>query len=171
LADPRLQLLPGEKPLVDIRPHWSFLTGPLAASVVAIAVGVTLDFAIPHTSIGVHWVEGLVVAVPCLWLAVRVVRWRTTSLILTSHRLVERWGVLSRRQAETPLAHLASVTVVQTLVRRIVGTGRLELEFRGDDEIRWIDDVRKPVIVQRVIHRRLQPYPEPGEAFGSASSG
>jgi uncharacterized membrane protein YdbT with pleckstrin-like domain len=166
LADQRFQLRPGEKMLVDIRPHWSFLTGPLVASVVAIVVGVTLDFAFPHTSVGLHWAEGLVVAVPCLWLAVRVVRWRTTSLILTSLRLVERWGVLSRRQAETALAHIASVTVVQTFGRRIVGTGRLELEIQGDDEIRWIDDVRKPVIVQRVIHRRLQPHPEPGTAFG-----
>jgi uncharacterized membrane protein YdbT with pleckstrin-like domain len=166
LPDQRFQLLPGEKVLVDIRPHWSFLGGPLMASVVAIAAGVTLDFAIPHTSVALHWVEGLVVAVPCLWLTVRVVRWRTTSLIMTSHRLVERWGVLSRRQAETALAHIASVTVVQTFGRRLVGTGRLELEIRGEDQIRWIDDVRKPVIVQRVIHRRLQPYPEPGAAFG-----
>jgi uncharacterized membrane protein YdbT with pleckstrin-like domain len=165
LADHRLQLLPGEKVLVEIRPHWSFLTGPLAVSVVAIVVGVTLDFAIPHTSVPLHWVEGLVVAVPCLWLAGRVVRWRTTSLILTSLRLVERWGVLSRRQAETALAHIVSVTVVQTLGRRVVGTGRLELEIRGEDGVRWIDDVRKPVIVQRVIHRRLDPTPEPGGSF------
>ncbi len=166
MADQRFQLRPGEKMLVDVRPHWSFLTGPLVASVIAIAAGVTLDFAFPHTSVALHWAEGLAVAVPCLWLAARVVRWRTTSLILTSLRLVERWGVVSRRQAETALAHIASVTVVQTFGRRIVGTGRLELEIRGDDEIRWIDDVRKPVIVQRVIHRRLLPYAEPGTPFG-----
>jgi uncharacterized membrane protein YdbT with pleckstrin-like domain len=166
LAVHRLQLLPGEKVLVDIRPHWSFLAGPLAASTIAIAIGVTLDLAIPHTSVGLHWVEGLVVAVPCAWLALRVVRWRTTSLILTSSRLIEAWGVLSRRQADTALARIATVTVVQTLVRRMVGTGRLELEIRGDEEIHGIDDVRKPVIVQRVIHRRLQPYPEPGAAYG-----
>ncbi len=166
MPDQRFQLLPGEKMLVDLRPHWSFLTGPLIASVVAIAAGVTLDFAIPHTSVAIHWVEGLVVAVPCLWLTVRVVRWRTTSLILTSHRLVERWGVLTRRQAETALAHITAVTLVQTFGGRIVGTGRLELEIRGDDQIRWIDHVRKPAIVQRVIHRRLRPYPEPGAAFG-----
>ena len=94
-----------------------------------------------------------------------MVRWRTTSLILTSLRLVEQWGVLSRRQAETALAHIVSVTVVQTLGRRVVGTGRLELEIRGEDGVRWIDDVRKPVIVQRVIHRRLDPTPEPGGSF------
>ncbi len=166
MAGRRLQLLPGERVLVELRPHWSFLTGPLAVSVAAIAAGVLLDVGIPHTSVGLHWVEGVAVAVPCLWLALRLVRWRTTRLVLTSHRLIERWGVLTRRQAETALSHIAAVTVVQSLARRIVGTGRLELEIRGDDEIRWIDDVRKPAVVQRVIHRRLQPYPGPGTEVG-----
>ncbi len=160
MAVHRLQLLPGETVLVDIRPHWSFLSGPLIISVLAIALGVALDVAFPHTSVTLHWVEGLVVAVPCVWLAVRVVRWRMTSLVLTSGRLIEQWGVVSRRQAETPLAAIISTTVVQSLPRRVVGTGRLELEL--GEEMRWIDDVRKPVILQRVIHRRLRPYPDPG---------
>jgi len=55
------------------------------------------------------------VAVPCLWLAVRVIRWRTTSLTLTSARLIERWGPVSRRQADTPLNRITSVAVVQSL--------------------------------------------------------
>jgi uncharacterized membrane protein YdbT with pleckstrin-like domain len=152
---------------VELRPHWSFLTGPLVISIATIAVGVTLDIAVPHTSVALHWVEGVVVAVPCLWLAARVARWRTTNLVLTNQRLVEWRGVLSPRQGETMLSDLASVAVVQSLARRIVGTGRLELELRENSEIRWIDDVRKPVIVQRVIHRRLEPYAEPPFAQGS----
>jgi uncharacterized membrane protein YdbT with pleckstrin-like domain len=157
----QLGLMPGEKVLVDIRPHWSYLSGPLAAALVAIGVGVTLDVAIPHTSVALHWVEGLVVAVPCLWLAIRTLGWLTTKLILTSFRLIEQWGVFSRRSDATPLADIASVTVVQSLMRRIVGTGRLELELFGEDGVRGIDDVRKPVILQRVITRRLRPYPSP----------
>jgi uncharacterized membrane protein YdbT with pleckstrin-like domain len=166
LAVSRLQLLPGENLLVEVRPHWSFLTGPLAVSAVAIAIGVALDVGIPHTSVALHWVEGLVVAVPCLWLAARVVRWRNTRVVLTSMRIMERWGVLSRREAETMLAHVASVTVVQTMVGRIIGSGRIELEVRGDDQLRWLADVRKPAVVRRVIHRRLQPYADPGPTFG-----
>jgi uncharacterized membrane protein YdbT with pleckstrin-like domain len=166
LAASRLQLLPGENLLVEVRPHWSFLTGPLAVSAVAIAIGVALDAGIPHTSVALHWVEGLVVAVPCLWLAVRVVRWRNTRVVLTSMRIIERWGVLSRQQAETMLAQVASVTVVQTMVGRIIGSGRIELEVRSDGELRWLADVRKPTVVRRVIHRRLQPYPDPGPTLG-----
>ncbi len=166
MAASRLQLLPGENLLVEVRPHWSFLTGPLAVSAVVIAIGVALDVGIPHTSVALHWVEGLVVAVPCVWLAARVVRWRNTRVVLTSMRIIERWGVLSRQQAETMLAQVASVTVVQTMVGRIIGSGRIELEVRGDGELRWLADVRKPAVVRRVIHRRLQPYPDPGPTFG-----
>jgi uncharacterized membrane protein YdbT with pleckstrin-like domain len=162
LAVHRTQLLPHEKLLVDIRPHWSFLSGPLIVALFAIAVGVALDVAIPHTSVAVHWVEGLVVAVPCVWLAFRVVRWRMTRLVLTSERIVEEWGVVSRRQSETALSSIAVVTAFQSLPRRLIGTGRLELEVWDDDEIRSIEDVRKPVILRRVINRRLRPHPDLG---------
>jgi uncharacterized membrane protein YdbT with pleckstrin-like domain len=166
LAVHRLQLLADEKVLVDIRPHWSYLSGPLAVAAVTIGIGVTLDIAYPHTSVALHWVEGLVVAVPCLWLAVRTARWWTTSLILTSIRLVELQGVASTRHSETPLDSVVSVTAVQSLGRRILGTGRLDLEIRGERRLRSIDDVRKPVILQRVITRRLRPYTESQDDLG-----
>jgi Bacterial PH domain len=159
LAVDRLQLRPGEQVLVHIRPHWSYLSGPLAVAAVTIGLGVALDVGFPHATVVLHRIEGLVVAVPCLWLAVRTARWWTTSLILTSDRLVEQWGVSSPRQAETLLADMASVTAVQSLLRRMVGTGRLELELLGDDRVRRIDDVRKPAILQRIITRRLRPVP------------
>jgi uncharacterized membrane protein YdbT with pleckstrin-like domain len=161
LAVPRLSLLPHEEVLVDIRPHWISLWWPLVTALATIAAGVTLDVTLPHTSVTVHWIEGLVVAVPCAWLAARTVRWWMTHLFLTSFRLVEQWGVVSRHSAATPLADIASVAVVQTLVGRILGSGRLELELSGEAEILWIDDVRKPVILQRVITRRLRPRPDP----------
>ena len=166
MAVHRLQLLADEKVLVDIRPHWSYLSGPLVVAAVTIGIGVTLDIAYPHTSVALHWVEGLVVAVPCLWLAVRTARWWTTSLILTSIRLVELQGVASTRHSETPLDSVVSVTAVQSLGRRILGTGRLDLEIRGERRLRSIDDVRKPVILQRVITRRLRPYTENQDDLG-----
>ena len=157
LAVRGIHLLPGEKVLVDIRPHWSFLSGPFTVSLLAIAIGVALDVAIPHTSVALHWVEGLVVAVPCVWLAIRVVRWRMTRLVLTSERIIEQWGVVSRRQSESALVgHRGSdrppIAAPPYRRHRPVGGGDV-----GGAEIRWIEDVRKPVILQRVINRRLLP--------------
>jgi uncharacterized membrane protein YdbT with pleckstrin-like domain len=164
LAVHRLQLLPGEEVLVDIRPHWSFLSGPLTISVIVIAIGVALDFGIPHTSVESHWIEGSVVAIPCLWLAARVVRWRMTSLVVTSVRIIEQWGVMSHHESETMLSHIVSVTAAQSLLRRVIGTGRIEFEILGDDQIRWIDDVPKPMVLRRVINRRLPPFPSDPDA-------
>ncbi len=160
MADRRLTLLPDEKVLVDIRPHWLFLAGPLATALILISVGVVLDVTIPHTSVALHWVEGLVVAVPCVWLAVRAVRWRTTRLLMTNARVVEQWGVVMRRDLSTGLADIDQVVVVRSLLRRMVGAGRIELVLVGG-RIRLIEDVRKPVIFQRVITRRLRPGTPP----------
>ena len=93
----------------------------------AIAIGVVLDVAIPHTSVALHWVEGLVVAVPCVWLAIRVVRWRTTRLLLTYARIIEQWGVLVEARAVDRTGRHRHVAVVRSLLRRVVGTGRIEL--------------------------------------------
>jgi hypothetical protein len=157
LAVRRLSLHPTEEVLVDIAPHWSFLAGPLVAAVAAIAVGITLDVGIPHTSVDLHWAEGVVVAVPCLWLAARVVRWRRTRLVLTSARIVVCWGAVSRPRFEVGLSEIARADVVQSLFRRLVDTGRVELVLWEDGEVHEIDDVRKPLVLQRVITRRLRP--------------
>ena len=142
LAVHRLQLLPDERILVDIRPHWLFLSGPWRRRVVTSAWVWPSTSAYPHTTVAVHWIEGLVVAVPCLWLAARAARWRTTSLVLTSVRLVEQWGTLHRRYSELPLSDVASVVVVQSLPRRMVGSGRLGLVIRSEGEVRL--DRRRP---------------------------
>jgi membrane protein YdbS with pleckstrin-like domain len=166
LAGGRLELDPGEQLLVDVRPHWSFISGPLAVAVAVVGAGVTLDVEFPHTSVALHWVEGLVAAVPCLWLAVRVVRWRTTSVLLTSLRLVEQWGIARRQEWHVPLERVASVSVVQSLGRRMVGTGRLQLTLWEDDRAHWIEDVRKPAVLRRVIARRLPPGPPDSPSAG-----
>ncbi len=162
MAGLRLELEPGEQVLVDLRPHWTFLSAPLAVALAVVAAGVALDVGFPHTSVALHWVEGVVVAVPCLWLAARVVRWRSTHLLLTSNRLVESWGAARGNVWDVPLQRIASVTVVQSLPRRLVGTGRLQLTLWDDPRAHWIDDVRKPAVLRRVIARRLGPGPLEG---------
>jgi Bacterial PH domain len=166
LAGRRPELDPGERLLVDLHPHWTFLTGPLVVASSVAAIGVTLDVEFPHTSVALHWLEGLVVAFPCAWLVVRAVRWRTTSLVMTTQRLVESWGIAHRQEWDVPLERIASVAVVQTLPRRLLGTGRLQLTLWGDNRAHWIDDVRKPVVLRRVIIRRMGTGPPPERAMG-----
>jgi uncharacterized membrane protein YdbT with pleckstrin-like domain len=155
----RPPLLHAEEILVDIRPHWVFLTGPLLAALGAIAVGVALDVAVPHTSVALHWVEGAVVAVPCAWLAVRVVRWRRSWLLLTSYRIVDQWGAARGNQIDIPLESIERVVVDQGPVRRVLGTGSIDVVVWGEGVLHRIEDARKPAVLCRVITRRLGPPP------------
>jgi len=159
LSTRRPPLVPAEEILVDIRPHWVYLTGPLLASLVVIAAGITLDVAIPHTSVTLHWVEGAFVAVPCAWLAVRFVRWRRSWLLLTSYRIVDQWGAARGSQIDIPLDSVERVVVDQGLLRRLLGTGSIDVLVWGEGVLHRIEDARKPAVLARIITRRLGPPP------------
>jgi uncharacterized membrane protein YdbT with pleckstrin-like domain len=145
--------------LVDIRPHWTFLTGPLLAALATIAVGVTLDVAFPHTSVVAHRVEGAVVALPCAWLAVRVVRWRRSWLMLTSDRIVDQWGAARGDQIDIPLDAVEQVVVDQSALRRVLGTGTIDVVVWDQGVLHRIADARKPAVLARIITRRLGAPP------------
>ncbi len=157
----RPPLLPAEQVLVDIRPHWTYLTGPLLAALATVALGVFLDVAVPHTSVTLHWVEGAVVAVPCAWLAVRFVRWRRSWLMVTSYRIVDQWGAASGNQVDIPLDSIDRLVVDQSVVRRILGTGSIDVVVWDQGVLHRIEDARKPAVLARIVTRRLPPPPGP----------
>jgi len=145
--------------LVDVRPHWTFLTGPLVVALAAVALGITLDVAVPHTSVTLHWVEGAVVAVPCVWLAVRVVRWRRSWLMLTSYRIVDQWGAAPGNQVDIPLESIDRLVVDQGIGHRIVGSGAIDVLVWDQGVLHRIEDARKPAVLARIVTRRLGPPP------------
>jgi len=79
-------------------------------------------------------------------------QWRTTNLIVTTQRLLEREGGLRPRLVEIPLVDIDDIEVEQSVFRRLIGTGRLLVAV--DDDQRLLDDVRRPVVLRRVVLRR-----------------
>jgi membrane protein YdbS with pleckstrin-like domain len=154
----------GEEVLVDLRPHWLFLFGPLVCTLVAVAAAVTVAVAFPKAPLAVAWLLAAAVALPALWLAFRLARWFATSLVVTSERLVLRTGVMTRDLVQIRLARIAEVHARQGLLQRLLGTGRLVVEVYDGARPLFIDDVRRPRALQRVINRRLDELAEPRDA-------
>jgi uncharacterized membrane protein YdbT with pleckstrin-like domain len=90
-------------------------------------------------------------------LLVRFVRWRQTSLVITSFRLFEDHGVVSRGGVEVRLSHIERVDVVRSLFRRLLGTGLLEVTVWGEEDALILGDVRKPEVLGRILNRRIRP--------------
>src|SRR5262249_56354252 len=94
---PRKYLNDGEEIVLDLRPHWSFFSGPVAALVAALVL------AIAAHSIKFLNVALLAIAVVALaWCVGRWARWATTNFVVTNDRLIYRHGVLGKKGQEIP---------------------------------------------------------------------
>ena len=82
--------------------------------------------------------------------------------MLTSHRLVDQWGAASGNQIDIPLDSIERVTAVQSPLRRLVGTGAVDVAVWGRGVLHRVEDARKPAVLVRIITRRLGPPPEEG---------
>lgn len=162
----RRMLADDEEVLIDLRPHWVFLAGPVVLTAVAVAVAVAVVVEFPSAPVGVAGVLAAMIAVPVIWLAGRLIRWLSISLVVTTTRIILRQGVFSRDLVQVRLHRVADVHCRQTLIGRVIGSGRLVIEVVGDQPLA-VDDVRRPRRLQRVINRQLEEVAHGGR-YGPA---
>lgn len=160
MAFPRRLLTEGEDVIVELRPHWAFLGWPLVAAVAAVVLTVGIDIAFPHAPKAVGYVLLGVVAVAALWLAGRTLRWITTSLVLTTTRLVERSGVFGRRALELRLERINELSYHQSLAGRLARTGELTVETGGESGDVTFEHVPRPAAFQSLITERISAFHE-----------
>ena len=165
------RLVQGEAVVVDVRPHWWYLAGPVAvlALVIAGAIAALVE-GIPGWA---DWIIVVALAVAALWLAGRYLRWVTTRLIVTTTRIVERRGILGRTGREIPLTALTDIGYRQSIFDRIIGAGDVVIESAGRDGQEVFPDLPHPAAIHNEIYAQLQNRrfggpPAPGPANGPA---
>ena len=151
MAFPARSLREEEQVVVDSRPHGWVLSGPVALAVVAVAAGGVGVWA--HASRPVAWLLVGVVVLAVANLLGRYARWRSTSLVVTTQRVVRRRGVLSRSRREIPLFQVTDVSYRQGLLQRLVRAGDLRIESAGRDSAEVVPAVPRPAAVEGEILR------------------
>ncbi|MDQ4097165.1 MAG: PH domain-containing protein [Actinomycetota bacterium] len=149
---PRKFLNEGEEIVLDLHPHWSFFAGPVSAIVALLALAVVARDQADWLQLGIL---GLA-AVALVWLLVRHLRWITTNFVVTTDRLIHRYGIFSKRGQEIPLERLNDVSFHRTLIHRIVGAGDLMIESAGERGQQLFDHIAHPERVQNIIHREIE---------------
>jgi membrane protein YdbS with pleckstrin-like domain len=150
----RRLLNPGEKVLVDVRPHWWYLAGPVSLLVLVIA-GAVAAF-VESVPKWVSWIVLVALALSVLWLASRYVRWVTSRLIVTDARVIERRGIVARSGREIPLNALTDIGYRQSIFERIIGAGNVILESAGRRSQEVFPDLPNPAYIHNVIFRQMQ---------------
>lgn len=154
---PRRLLNDYENMVLDLHPHWWFYA-PQALSLFGSMV--LAGFVLGKTSGNVETVLRyplfFLILVVAAFLAVTVVKWRTTYFVVTSHRIIYREGVVARDGVEMPLEKVNNVNFEQGIFERLIGVGTLVIESGGKDGQQRFTDIAQPEKVQNIIHSTMQ---------------
>ena len=152
---PRKLLTEGESIVVELRPTWLVLGWPLVSSVAAAILAVVVVVSFPTAPVGVGYFLLALVLVAAGWLLVRWLVWHTTNIVLTTSRILERRGVLSRTGVEIRLDRVNELSYRQTLLERVVHTGSLEVEVGGETGVVVFSHLPQPAAVQSLITEQI----------------
>ena len=153
MAFPQKLLNDGEVVALDLRPHWWFMAEPTGALVGSILLGVVAL----QADIDVLKIVCAVLLLFCLgWFGIRYAKWSTTNFVVTSDRVINRYGVIAKHGIEIPLERINTVFFNQSIFERLLGAGDLGIESAGERGAETFEDVRKPAIVQNEIYRQME---------------
>jgi uncharacterized membrane protein YdbT with pleckstrin-like domain len=149
---PKKYLNEGEEIILDLRPHWFYLAGP----VTALAAALILALVVRDRSAWILFPVLALAVVALLWFLGRYAKWVTTNFVLTSDRLIYRSGVMSRQGREIPLERLNDVSFHQSLLQRLLGAGDLLVESGGERGQEQFGSFAHPQDTQNEIHRAIE---------------
>jgi uncharacterized membrane protein YdbT with pleckstrin-like domain len=153
VAFPQKLLNDGEVVALDLRPHWWYMAEPTAALVGSILLGVLAL----QSDISFLKIVCALLLLFCLgWFGIRYAKWSTTNFVVTSDRVIHRYGVISKHGIEIPLERINTVFFNQSIFERLLGAGDLGIESAGERGAETFEDVRKPAIVQNEIYRQME---------------
>ncbi len=154
VAFPRRLLSEGEDLVLDLRPHWIALVGPVLVSAVMVAAMVTALVYVPDS--WPSWTRWVVAAALLALFVVSpardLVRWATSHFVVTTDRLIHRSGWIAKRSMEIPLEKISDVRFHQGVFERMIGAGDLTLESPGEFGQETFSNVRGPERVQKTIY-------------------
>jgi|SRR5579859_170758 len=141
------ELLPGENLILRVHQHWIFVVKSLALPVALLILVLVSDFTfIPSlkvSNLGL-FLTLAVVALALLWLIVVWIRWQAISYTLTDQRIKIESGVFGRQSKMIPIDRIQDCTTRQTLVGRMLGYGRVEVDAAGAQGAEILEHLPSP---------------------------
>jgi uncharacterized membrane protein YdbT with pleckstrin-like domain len=162
-----------EKVVRHLHPHWISVVKPAAAAVALLVVAVVVALVTPDSS-GWNLAQWIVVALAVvvgLSVIPSLVRWRSTSYVITSHRVMVRRGVLTKSGKDITLSKITDVSFRQSVLDRLIGAGSLHIESAGDSPDEDLQSVPNSDEVQQLINRLIEEDDLRRRRFGDRAWG
>ena len=159
VAFPENLLAGDEKVVKHLHPHWLTVFVPTVLFILVVGVASFLVAVIPDgdaQDILRIVVIALAVVVLILLVIVPVLRWRTTHYVITTHRVMVRYGILSRHGKDIGLSRITDVSYTQSLWDRIIGAGTLTIESAGEGPPQVFANIPNSDDTQQMINHLVE---------------
>src|SRR3981081_876966 len=145
-------LLPGENLVLKAHPHWIVLVKSIWIPIVLVIAVLIADFTILQQNynswnLPLHFRTYLtlgVIALAGLWLIVVWIRWQSTAYTLTDQRIKIETGVFGRQEKVIPIDRIQDCTTMMSLLGRMLGYGRVEVDAAGAQGAEVLDHLPNP---------------------------
>jgi uncharacterized membrane protein YdbT with pleckstrin-like domain len=156
VAFPRRLLIEGEELVLDLRPHWVALVGPILVTLLVVAGWVVALIYAPDDGTGrtaVLWGALGVGVLVLLWYPLRAfVAWATSNFAVTTDRIIHREGFIAKRTMEIPLEAINDIRFQQSVFERVVGAGDIIVQSASEFGRNVFANIPDPEGVQRTIY-------------------
>ena len=146
------KLLPGENLVLKDHPHWVTIVGSVFLPAVLVIAVAILDFTLlsPNIQAGIYvphlrtFLSLGVVALALIWLIAVWISWQSIVYTLTDQRIMIQTGVFSRQEKIIPIDRVQDCTTRQSVIGRIFGYGRVEVDAAGAQGAEILQYLPKP---------------------------
>ena len=139
-------LLPGENLILKDHPHWIVVVKSLVVPVVLLIAAAVVDLTVTNTGIPNFRVIVTLagVAIAGIWLIVVWIRWQSVAYTLTDQRIKIESGVFGRQSKMIPIDRVQDCTTKMSLLGRMLGYGRVEVDAAGAQGAEVLDHLPNP---------------------------
>ncbi len=151
-------LNPGERLILSTRQHPKALFVPILALVVLLAIGVGVQVKLDGDGAQrvLRLIVWVLVLIGIVWFTMRpFLVWLTTVHAFTDRRLITRWGIITRRGHDIPLARVSDISIEINLIDRPFGCGSLLIADASANEPARLNDIPHVEAAQRQLNELL----------------
>lgn len=149
----------GEHLVLRLHPHWKTVLRPLLILAIVTVGLLFLLLLVPaarDSAVARLGLAAIALVVVLFFVAVPLLRWRTTSYELTNRRLRLRFGILTRTGRDFPLIRISDVSFEQGLLDRLLGCGRLVVESPGEHGQLVLTEIPRVQAVQATLFQLVE---------------
>ncbi|BCJ37488.1 membrane protein [Actinocatenispora thailandica] len=128
---PENLLVAEERVALRLHPHWKRLVGAFLFTLLVLAAAIAGVVYAPWQILR-YIILGLAVLLLVIYPLRRLITWATTHYVFTTHRILLRSGVISRKGRDIPLDRINDVSFEHNLFERMLGCGTLVIESAGE---------------------------------------